>query len=452
MLGQQMLFSGEMEEKDMYSIEEKMISVDQALSLIQTGDEIISGLAAAESRAVLSRLHEIADRVEKVSMVTCLPMGEYPFFTDPSNANAFLMEGWFYSGVMRKLHTNGNITFIPNHLHFAATKRVAYKKPNVYLGNCTLPDAHGYVSIGVSAVYEKDMIEKADLVILEINPNVPRTFGDTIVHVSEVDYFVKGEGALPQLPETLITEKDEKIGAYIADLIEDGSTIQLGIGGIPNAVAQALKGKKDLGIHTEMFTDGMVDLIKSGAVTNRKKTLHPDKMVAAFALGSKKLYDFIDDHPAVLMMRGSYVNDPHVIGQNHKMVSINTSIEVDLTGQCCSESVGSRQISGTGGQSDTAVGAQKSQGGKSFIALYSTTKIKNKETGEWEEKSKIVSTLAPGAVVSLSRNDVDYVVTEYGVAALRGTSVRERVKRLIAIAHPDFRAKLEEEANQLMLW
>ena len=436
----------------MTRIDKKIISVDQALDLIKSGDEIVSGLAAAESRAILSRLHEISDRVKGTSVVTCLPMGEYDFFSNKAYGDAFLMEGWFYSGVMRKLHHNKNITFIPNHLHFASEKRMAYRKPNVYIGNCTPPDRHGYVSLGVSTVYEKDMVEKADLVILEINANVPRTFGDTIVHISQVDYFVEGKSELPELPATPVNEKDEKIGKYIADLIEDGSTIQLGIGGIPNAVAHALKYKKDLGIHTEMFTDGMVDLIESGAVTNRKKTLHPDKMVAAFALGSKKLYDFIDDHPAVSIMKGSYVNDPYVIGQNHKMVSINTSIEVDLTGQCCSESVGTRQISGTGGQADTAIGAQNSPGGKSFIALYSTAQIKNKITGEIEEKSKIVPILTPGAIVSLSRNDVDHVVTEYGVAALKGTSVRERVKRLIAIAHPKFRESLQEQADKMMIW
>jgi acyl-CoA hydrolase len=196
----------------------------------------------------------------------------------------------------------------------------------------------------------------------------------------------------------------------------------------------------------------MVDLYNAGAVTNAQKTLLPGKMVAAFALGSKKLYDFIDDNPAVAIMRGAYVNDPYVIGQNKNMISINTSVEVDLTGQCCSESIGTKQISGTGGQADTAIGAQNAEGGMSFIALYATAKVKDPKTGEVIEKSKIVPTLAPGAIVSLSRNDVDFVVTEYGVAALRGTSVRERVKRLIAIAHPDFRDELTRDAEALMLW
>lgn len=430
----------------------KIIQVEDVLSLIKSGFEIVLGLGAAEPRRFLEVLHHEAERLKDVHLVNCLPMGEYAFFSNPAYKDSFLLEGWFYSGAMRKLHHNGNITFIPNHLHFASTKRMHYRKPNVYIGNCSPVDRHGYVSLGVSNVYEKDMVENADIVILEVNPNVPRTFGDTQVHIADVDYFVETDYKLPTLPVSTPNEKDQIIGNYIADLIEDGSTIQLGIGGIPNAVALALKHKRHLGIHTEMFTDGMVDLVEAGAVSGKYKTLHKDKMVAAFALGSQKLYDFIDENPGVSILRGTYVNDPYVVGQNDNMVSINTSIEIDLTGQCCSESVGVRQISGTGGQVDTAVGAQNAKNGKSFIALYSTTTIKNKETGELEEKSKIVPMLTPGAIVTLSRNDVDFVVTEFGVAALRGTSVRERVKRLIAIAHPKFRDMLQEEAQRMMIW
>lgn len=430
----------------------RFIRVEDVLPLIKPGDHIVSGLGAAEPQAILSRLHEEADRLKDVSIITCLPMGNYEFFSNPQYKDAFLMEGWFYSVVMRKLHENRNITFIPNHLHFASTKRIHYKKPNIYMGNCSPVDQHGYVSIGVSNVYEKDMIANADLVILEVNPNVPRTHGETSLHYSKVNYFVDTDYQLPVLPIVEPNEKDKRIGQLIADLIEDGSTIQLGIGGIPNAVAQALKTKKHLGIHTEMFTDGMVDLVECGAVDNSMKTLHPDKMVAAFALGSKRLYDFIDDNPGVEIKRGTYVNDPYIVGKNNKMISINTSIEVDLTGQCCSESIGTRQISGTGGQADTAIGAQNCPDGKSFIALYSTAVVKDHSTGEMVEKSKIVPILSPGAIVSLSRNDVDYVVTEYGVVQLKGAPVRERVKRLISIAHPKFREALMHEAEKLMIW
>ena len=432
--------------------QKKCVRVEDVLPMINSGDHIVSGLAGAEPKVLLSALHTEAHRLNDVHIITCLPMGNYAFFNNPQYKDAFLMEGWFYSGHMRKLHANQNITFIPNHLHFAATKRLHYKKPRVYIGNCSPVDKHGYVSLGLSAVYEKEMIEQADLVILEVNPNVPRTFGDTLLHYTKADYFIETEYELPELPVAEPNAKDKRIGQYIADLIEDGSTIQLGIGGIPNAVAQALKTKKHLGIHTEMFTDGMVDLVECGAVDNSQKTLHPEKMIAAFALGSKRLYDFINDNPSVEIKRGTYVNDPYVIGQNHKMVSINTSIEIDLTGQCCSESVGTRQISGTGGQADTAIGAQISEGGKSFIALYATAEIKDPETGERVEKSKIVPMLTPGAIVSLSRNDVDYVVTEYGAVSLRGTSVRERVRLLISIAHPNFREELQVQADHLMLW
>ena len=431
---------------------QKIIRVEDALALIKSGDHLVSGLGASEPKVLLEALHQEAERLKDVHVITCLPMGVYPFFGNPQYKDSFFMEGWFYSGAMRKLHANRNITFIPNHLHFAATKRLQYRVPNIYVGNCSPVDRHGYVSLGLGAVYEKDMIENADMVILEINPNVPRTHGDTLLEASKVDYFIETDYPVPELPIAASNEKDKKIGELIAAYIEDGSTLQLGIGGIPNAVADALKDKKHLGIHTEMFTDGMVDLYETGVIDNSMKTLHPEKAIAAFAMGTRKLYDFIDDNVGVEIKRGTYVNDPYVIGKNYKMVSINTSVEVDLTGQCCSESIGVKQISGTGGQSDTAIGAQLSEGGKSFIALYSTATVKDRATGEVTEKSKIVPMLTPGAVVSLSRNDVDYVVTEYGVAALRGTPVRERVKRLIAIAHPKFREELERDAEKLMLW
>jgi len=429
----------------------KKIDLDEALSKIKSGDEVISALAAAEPRDILSRLHNLAPGIRDVTVVTCLPMGAYPYFEDAKYSDSFTMEGWFYSGAIRKAHQNGNVSFIPNHLHLAASKRLAYRKPNVFIGTASPMDKHGYISLSLSATYEREMVENADVVIIEINPNMPRTFGDTIIHISEVDYIVETKYDVPQLPIVLSSEKDQIIGRYIAELVEDGSTLQLGIGGIPNAVAAELMSKKDLGIHTEMFTDGMVDLYEAGVVTNKKKTLMPGKMVATFALGTKKLYEFIDDNPAVQILRGKWVNDPYIIGQNHKMVSINTTLEIDLSGQCCSESIGLRQFSGTGGQADTAIGAQNSPGGKSIIALYSTTDIKTPD-GVRRTISKIVPSLTPGAAVSLSRNDVDFVVTEYGVAALRGTSIRERVKRLIEISHPDFKEQLKEQAKQLMIW
>ncbi|WP_026476464.1 acetyl-CoA hydrolase/transferase family protein [Alkaliphilus transvaalensis] len=438
-----------MNKKEIY--QSKLISVTEALAKIKDGDEIISALGAAEPKMIMERLHELSGSVKEVTVVTCLPMGGYEYFTNPAHKESITMEGWFYSPEIRKAHENGNISFIPNHLHLSGKKRLAYKNPNIFVGSASPMDKHGFLSLALSATYEREMMEAADLVILEVNPNVPRTFGDTVISIEEIDCIIEVDYPLSELPTLQPSEKDQVIGKYIADLVEDGSTIQLGIGGIPNAVAAELKSKKDLGIHTEMFTDGMVDLYLSGAVTNRLKTIKPNKMVATFALGSKKLYDFLDDNPAVEILKGQWVNNPYVIGQNHKMISINTTIEIDLTGQCCSESIGHRQFSGTGGQADTAIGAQISPEGKSIIALYSTTIIKD-EKGERKTISKIVPTLQPGAAVSLSRNDVDYVVTEYGVAALRGTSIKERVKRLVAIAHPDFRDELLEKARQLKLF
>jgi acyl-CoA hydrolase len=259
-----------------------------------------------------------------------------------------------------------------------------------------------------------------------------------------VDVIVENHKKIPALPAVEPTEKDKLIGQFIADLVEDGSTIQLGIGGIPNAAALCLMNKRDLGVHTEMLSDAIVDLVEAGAVTGRAKTLWKDKMVATFAFGSQKLYSFIDNNPAIEMQRGCIVNDPFIVAQNHKMVSINTTLQVDLVGQCCSEAIGFRQYSGSGGAADTAVGAQRSAGGKSIMALYSTVKE--------DSLSSIVPVLAPGAPVTLARNDVDYVVTEYGIAALRGTNIKERVDKLIAVCHPKFKDSLREEATKMQLW
>lgn len=432
-------------------INEKYITVDKALNLIKSGDVIVSGLGSAEPKEILKNLHKISDRVNDVTVTTCLPMEMAEYFTNEKYKDSFRMDGWFYTAAMRKGQKNGNISFIPNHLHLAATKRMDHKKTNIYMGTATIPDKHGYLSLSLSNVYEKRMMEKADLVILEINKNYPRTLGDVEVHISDIDYVVETDYEVPELPDIEPNEKDLMIGRFIAERINDGDCIQLGIGGIPNAVAASLGDKKDLGIHTEMFTTGMVKLIKSGVVTGKKKNFYKGKHIAAFALGTKELYDFLDDNPSIMMMDGYWTNDPYVIGKNDNQVSINTTIEIDLTGQCASESIGAVQFSGTGGQADTAIGAQMSKNGRSFIALYSTAMVKDKETGIREEISKIVPFLKPGAAVSLSRNDVDIVVTEYGVAELRGTTISERVYKLIDIAHPKFKEELLMQAKKLGL-
>ncbi len=430
-------------------INKKIISVEKALKLVKDNDIIVTGLGAAEGKAFLTELHTLHGKVKNVTVTNCLPMGDYQFFTNPEYKDTFYLDGWFYSPAMRKAHVNGNISFIPNHLHLAAVKRLDHTHTNIYVGAASMPDEHGYVSLSTSNTYEKRMIEDADTVILEINPNYPRTFGDVQVHVNDVDYFIQTDYAVPELPDVPCNEKDLIIGKQIAALINDGDCIQLGIGGIPNAVAESLMDKKDLGIHTEMLTTNMAKLAKAGVVTGKCKQMNKGKMVGAFAMGSKELYDYINNNPAVEILDGAYVNDPYVIAQNDNQVSINTTLEVDLTGQCCSESLGSKQFSGSGGQVDTAVGAQMSKNGKSIIALYSTAMVTNKQTGEKEEISKIVAQLKPGAAVTLSRNDIHYLCTEYGMVNLRGTNLRERVELIISVAHPKFRDELRQQAKDL---
>ncbi len=424
----------------------KYVTIDKILDLIQSELHIVVGSAAAEPQDFMLNLSKISDRVKHVTISNCLPVADADFYIDEKYRDSFFLDGWFYTAVLRKAHKHGNISFIPNNLHFAGKKRLDYKKVDIFITAATLPDKHGFVSLSLSNIYEKEILEQADIVVLEVNDKFPRTLGDMEVHISDVDYLVKTEYDPPTIPNPEPTEKDTIIGNYIAKEIRDGDTIQLGIGGIPNAVARALMGKKDLGIHTEMFTSGMIDLIKAGVVTGKRKTLHKGKHVCCFAFGNQELYDFIDDNPSVMMLQGRYVNDPAIIGLNDNQVSINSTLEIDLTGQCCSESIGTKHFSGTGGQTDTAVGAQNAKNGRSFISLYSTAMVRNKETGIKEEVSKIVCTLKPRAAVSLSRNDVDYVVTEYGIVNLRGKNIRERAIDLISIAHPKFREELYKQA------
>jgi acyl-CoA hydrolase len=426
----------------------KLVSLDKILEMVESDTDICVSLAAAEPMEFMSRLHEVRDRVQDVNVLTCLNMGDYKFMSDPSMKGHFTNAAWFYTAALRKDHPLGTASYIANHTHRAAHDRLKWKKPHMFVGSSATMDKHGYLNISLSAAYEKEFIEKADIVVLEVNPNYPATNGDTYIHLRDVDFIYESNRPVPVFPYAPASDKDKIIGHYIADLVEDGATIQLGIGGIPNAVADALKGKKELGVHTELLTEGMIDLYEAGVITNSHKTINKGKFVTTMALGTERLYKFIDRNPGVEVHRGSYINDPRIIAQNYKMTSINTTLEIDLTGQCASESLGHIQFSGTGGQSDTARGAQESEGGKSIMALYST--YYNKKTNE--EVSKIVPFLTPGAGVSLQRNDVDYVVTEYGVAPLSGRTLKERVRNLIAVAHPDFRESLRKEADKYMLW
>ena len=427
------------------NMQEKYIPVEQALSFVKSNDVIVTGLGAAEAGLFMGQLHTIAHRVRNVTVTNCLPTHPSEIYK-PEYVDSFNVDGWFFAPQMRKAHANGNMAFIPNHLHLAAVKRLAFVKPNIYVGAASMPDKHGYISLSLSNTYENRMMEAADLVMLEVNPNMPYTLGDVQVPVEDVDYLIRADYMPPVTPDLPFSEKDAAIGKLIADMVPDGACIQLGIGGIPNAVAAALATKNDLGVHTEMLTSGMMRLAKMGVINGKRKQINRGKMVTTFAMGIPELYEFMDYNPGIAVMDGAWTNDPYTIAQNDNQISINTSLEVDLTGQCASESIGSKQFSGTGGQSDTAIGAQMSKNGKSIIALYSTAMVKDPATGERREVSKIVPQLMPGAAVSLSRNDVDRVVTEYGVAELRGTSIRDRVARLIEIAHPKFREELWEQA------
>ncbi len=418
---------------------DRLATVDQVLGLIRSDDEIVVGVGASESVALLENLHTISERVQNVTVLSCLPMGPYAFCTNPLYEGRFFQESWFFTASARMARDAGMASYVPTHLHLASRKRLGFRKPRVVFATASPMDKWGNMSLSLAVTYSKDFMEQAELVVVEVSPHFPVTYGDTLINIRDVDYVVETDRLPPELPITPPSEKDLVIGRYIAELVEDGSTIQLGIGGIPNAVAQSLYGKKDLGVHTEMLTDSVVDLYEAGVITGARKTLHNRKMVATFVLGTRRLYEFVDRNPVCEIYRSEYVNDPYVVGQNYKMVSINTSLQVDVTGQCCSEALGTRQYSGTGGQTDTAVGAQMSEGGKSIIALYSTVRD--------DDISTIVPTLTPGAPVTLSRMDVDYVVTEYGVAALRGRSVRDRIKNLVDVAHPKFRDKVREQAR-----
>lgn len=434
----------------MKNYKDKLITAEEAVKLVKSGDEIVTGLGPSEARVFFDHLHEVADKVENVNVTTYLPQFKHQY-QEPAYKGKFHIDSEFYTGVNRAAEGAGMASYVPNNLSYAGRERLSHITPNIYVGVAAMPDKHGYVSLSLGNVYERRMLEAADIVILEISPHYPRVFGDHMVSVDQVDHFIEVDYEPPMVPDGVSNEKDMKIGKMIADMIPDGACVQIGIGGIPDAVAGFLGDKKDLGIHTELFTPGLAKLVLSGVANGSKKQIDKGKVITGFALGNKEMYDLMDDNPMIEVRDASYCNSPWVIAQNDNQISINTAIEVDLSGQVSSESIGPRQFSGTGGQADTHRGAYMSKGGKAIIALYSTAMIKNKETGEKEEKSKIVPRLTPGAYVTLQRQDTDMVVTEYGVAKLKGKNMKERVRALIDIAHPKFREELEKQAVELGL-
>ena len=375
-----------------------------------------------------------------VKVQTLLDVYPFEFYADDSLKGKMTGYSWFSSGGARKAVNAGYADIMPAYYRDVPRHiRVEYEY-DAFCVSVSPMDSHGYFSLANNGSYAEAMMDKAKRIFVEVNDQQPRCLCGTQIHVSQVDAIVEFNHELPVLPPVVIDETSRTIGNLIAKQIPDGACIQLGIGAIPDATGMALKAKHDLGIHTEMFTDSMVELIECGAVNNSKKQIHRGKSVTTFAYGSKRIYDYIDDNPAIEILPVDYVNDPAVICKNDNMISINAALEVDFFGQVCAESVGTKHMSGSGGQIDYVRGACQSRGGKSFIAFTSTAK--------GGTISKIKPILTPGAICTTSKNDVDYIVTEYGIAHLRGRSLGERTKQLIAIAHPDFRDELTFEAKK----
>lgn len=419
--------------------QQKLCSPAHAAAAVENGEFLVFPICAGEPILFTKALAARQQTLEGVTINQQHHVCQ-DYFTEESPKH-IKVNSWFTSGASRKAVQNGWADWVPNYFHEVPKLMTEYW-PVDWVGTMVSPmDAHGYFTCSLSVAYTMAALKKANKVVVQVNQNCPRTHGDCHIHISEVDFILESTDPLIELQAPPITEIEERVGGYISELIEDGSTLQLGIGGIPNAVCRALLQKKDLGIHTEMFTDGMIDLLTSGAANNSKKTLNPGKTIATFALGTSRLYEYMNDNPTIEMHPVDYTNDPYIIGQHDKMVSINATIEVDLIGQCASESMGTVHWSGTGGQADFVRGANRSKGGQSFITLPSTAK--------GGSLSRIVPTLAPGAVVTTNKNEVDYVVSEFGVAHLRGRSASQRAQALIDIAHPDFREELLAAARKL---
>lgn len=358
-------------------------------------------------------------------------------YCQPQYDKNFHHNAFFLGGSTRAAAAEGRVDFTP--VYFSEIPGLLREdlRPNVTLLQCSPPDAHGYVSLGVSVDYTKPAAEASDLVIAQVNQNMPRTLGDSFLHVTQIGCLVEADTPVIELAPPKIGDVERAIGENVASLVRDGDTLQLGIGAIPDAVLLFLKEKNDLGIHTEMFSDGVVELVEAGVITNKAKTLHRGQSVATFLMGTRRLYDYVNNNPAVAMYPVDYVNDPYVIGQNDNLVSINSCVQVDIMGQVVSTSAGLRQISGVGGQVDFVRGANLSKGGRAIMAMPSTT-------GKGKI-SKIVPFLDQGSAVTTTRNEVNYVITEYGIAKLKGKSLRQRAEALIRIAHPDFRDELTAE-------
>ncbi|MDR1188503.1 MAG: hypothetical protein LBK95_13795 [Bifidobacteriaceae bacterium] len=414
----------------------RLVSAPEAVRRLESGQRVVIGHACAEPQALVRELVAQGERLADVEIVHMVPMGEAAYCS-PGMRGHFRHNSLFAGPPTRRAIEDGDADYTP--VFFSEVPDLLRRglPVDVALVHLSPPDRHGWCSFGLSVDYTKPAAQAARTVIAQVNPQMPRTLGDSFIHVSELDAIIEVDEPVIELPRPQIGEVEAGIGGNCAALVRDGDTLQLGIGAIPDAVALSLRDKKDLGIHSEMLSDGVVDLIEAGVVTGRRKNFHPGRSVVSFLMGTRRLYDFVDDNPSVEMAPVDFVNNPAVIARNDNLVSINSCVQIDLLGQVVSTSVGPRQISGVGGQVDFVRGASMSAGGRTVMALASTAR---------EGKiSKIVPLIDSGAAVTTSRYDVDYVVTEHGVAQLRGKTSRQRSRELISVAHPDFRDQLAAE-------
>jgi acyl-CoA hydrolase len=422
---------------------QKRMSAADAVRLVEDGDFIIVPTGVGEPPTLLAALSEQRRDFRDVKVGQILAMRKYAYL-DPTTTEHVRHVAFFFGGATRAGGQEGWIDFIPNYFsELPALIERGRIGADVVFSMASPMDADGNFSLSLGADYTMAAVARARAVVLEVNPNVPFAHGDCLVHVSRVAAVVEDEAPVLEVGLPKIGPVQAAIGKYVADMIEDGSTLQIGYGGIPDAVVMQLSHKRDLGIHTEMIGDGILSLVECGAVNNSRKSYLPGKMVATFALGSKKLYRFMDRNPMLEMHPVDFTNDPALAGRNDKLMAINATMQIDLLGQCGSESLGLAPVSGTGGQSDFVRAANRSRGGKAFIVLPSTAK--------GDAISRIVPVLSPGTHVSTSKNDIDHVVTEYGVAQLRGKSAKQRARELIGIAHPAFRDELMAQAAALRI-